>query len=115
MRLGRCTSNQEGSRRKNARDPLHGLTYPQRDALEQATTSMLVFWTDGTLRALRRPFKAICAARDARELIGREMLEPIGDGEAVRLTRAGERAARLSVARRANFRRFLVKEGRISP
>lgn len=104
------------SKRRDPRadDLLHGLTYPQRDALEQAATSMLVFWFDGTLRALRRPFAPICHGRDARALIGRGFLEPLDDGDVVRLTRSGERAARLSVARRANFQRFLVKEGRIS-
>ena len=90
-------------------DPLEGLTPRMRDALEIATRSMLAFFDDG-VRAQCRADRPLCSAGDMRKMLGCGLFEPLGDGDCVRLTRAGLRAAAVSAHRRARFARYRAQQ-----
>lgn len=94
------------AKRKQAVDPLDGLTPAMRDAIEQATKSMLVFGDAGEVRSIAHFSHIVCSAATARALLGRGFFAPVGDGDCIRLTRTGLRAAAISVERRARFARF---------
>ncbi len=96
--------------RPKIRDPLAGLDDAMRDTLEAGAKAALAFWDNGEVRSMTHPDRVVCKAAVMRVLIGLKLFAPAEDSDCVRITREGERLARMSIARRESFASLRQRE-----